>query len=237
MFSKGHFIWLGIIALFIVLFLFLSKKFKPSHDLIRRIVFFLLVPLKIFHMSLSLKESSHGGFIIDQPQLSFHLCSIMIYAVILINLIPNEKFVKTMKSFMVPCMLLGAAMALLIPTEGVDPATPRVWQYMLIHGVLVFYGLYLAIVEKVDLSIKAYLTNLKLLLAVAVLAFLMNSVLGEYGTNFLFLREPPMENLPILNMNHGWGVYLITLALITCILLFSVHLPYIIKNSKKNKDN
>ncbi|MBQ1244533.1 MAG: YwaF family protein [Clostridia bacterium] len=155
MFSTGHFIWLGIIALFIVLFLFLSKKFKPSHDLIRRIVFFLLVPLKIFHMSLSLKESSHGGFIIDQPQLSFHLCSIMIYAVILINLIPNEKFVKTMKSFMVPCMLLGAAMALLIPTEGVDPATPRVWQYMLIHGVLVFYGLYLAIVEKVDLSIKA----------------------------------------------------------------------------------
>lgn len=237
MFSKGHFIWLGIIALFIVLFLFLSKKFKPSHDLIRRIVFFLLVPLKIFHMSLSLKESSHGGFIIDQPQLSFHLCSIMIYAVILINLIPNEKFVKTMKSFMVPCMLLGAAMALLIPTEGVDPATPRVWQYMLIHGVLVFYGLYLAIVEKVDLSIKAYLTNLKLLLAVAVLAFLMNSVLGEYGTNFLFLREPPMDNLPVLNMNNGWGVYLITLALITCILLFSVHLPYIIKNSKKNKDN
>jgi uncharacterized membrane protein YwaF len=187
-------------------------------------------------MSLSLKESSHGGFIIDQPQLSFHLCSIMIYAVILINLIPNEKFVKTMKSFMVPCMLLGAAMALLIPTEGVDPATPRVWQYMLIHGVLVFYGLYLAIVEKVDLSIKAYLTNLKLLLAVTVLAFLMNSVLGDYGTNFLFLREPPMENLPILNMNNGCGVYLITLALITCILLFSVHFPYIIRHSKKKND-
>lgn len=233
MFSTGHFIWLGIIALFIALFLFLSKKFKPSHDLIRKIVFYLLVPLKIFHMSLSLKESSHGGFIIDQPQLSFHLCSIMIYAVILINVIPSEKFVKTMKSFMVPCMLIGAAMALLIPTEGVDPATPRVWQYMLIHGVLVFYGLYLAIVEKVDLSVKAYLANLKLLLIVVVLAFLMNSVLGDYGTNFLFLREPPMENLPILNMNHGWGVYLITLALITCILLFSVHIPYIIKHSKK----
>lgn len=235
MFSTGHFVWLGIIAIFIALCLMLAKKYKPSHDLVRKIVFYLLVPLKIFHMSLSLKESSHGGFIIDQPQLSFHLCSIMIYAVILINVIPNEKFVKTMKSFMVPCMLLGAAMALLIPTEGVDPATPRVWQYMLIHGVLVFYGLYLAIVEKVDLSIKAYLTNLKLLLIVVVLAFLMNSVLGDYGTNFLFLREPPMENLPILNMNHGWGVYLITLALITCILLFSVHIPYIIKHSKKEE--
>jgi uncharacterized membrane protein YwaF len=62
-------------------------------------------------------------------------------------------------------------------------------------------------------------------------------VLGDYGTNFLFLREPPMDNLPVLNMNNGWGVYLITLALITCILLFSVHLPYIVKHSKKNKDN
>lgn len=233
MFSTAHFIWLGIIVLFIALFLLLAKKFKPSHILVSRMVFYLLVPLKIFHMSLSLKESSHGGFIIDQPQLSFHLCSLMIYAVILINVVKNENFIKMMKSFMVPCMLIGAAMALLIPTEGVNPATPRVWQYMLIHGVLVFYGLYLMIVEKVDLSFKAYITNLKLLLVVVVMAFLMNSVLGEYGTNFLFLREPPMENLPLLNLNNGWGVYFITLSIIACLLLFLIHIPYIIKDAKK----
>ena len=161
----------------------------------------------------------------------------MIYSVILINVIKNEKFVKIIKSFMVPCMLIGAAMALLIPTEGVNVSTPRVWQYMLIHGTLVFYGLYLMIVEKVDLSFKTYLTNLKLLMVTVVLAFLMNSVLEQYNTNFLFLRKPPMDNLPILNLNNGWYVYFLTLAAVACLLLFLVHLPFVIREAKKRKQN
>jgi uncharacterized membrane protein YwaF len=191
--------------------------------------------LKLFHVCLSMKESPDGGFVINQTQLSFHLCSLMIYSVILINVIKNEKFVKMMKSFMVPCMLIGAAMALLIPTEGVDALRPRVWQYMLIHGVLVFYGLYLMIVEKVDLSVKAYLTNLKLLIVVVIFAFLMNSVLEQYNTNFLFLRKPPMDNLPVLNLDNGWYVYFISLALVACALLFTVHIPYLIINRKKKQ--
>jgi uncharacterized membrane protein YwaF len=202
---------------------------------VQKVVFYALIVLKLFHVCLSMKESPDGGFVINQTQLSFHLCSLMIYSVILINVIKNEKFVKMMKSFMVPCMLLGAAMALLIPTEGVDALRPRVWQYMLIHGVLVFYGLYLMIVERVDLSVKAYLTNLKLLIVVVIFAFLMNSVLEQYNTNFLFLRKPPMDNLPVLNLDNGWYVYFISLALVACALLFTVHIPYLIINRKKKQ--
>ena len=219
----------------IALAITLIKKFNVSQNAVQKIVFYTLIALKLFHVCLSMKESADGGYVINQTQLSFHLCSLMIYSVILINVIKNEKFVKTMKSFMVPCMLLGAAMALLIPTEGVNITTPRVWQYMLIHGVLVFYGLYLMIVEKVDLSIKAYLTNLKLLIVVVIFAFLMNSVLEQYNTNFLFLRKPPMDNLPVLNLDNGWYVYFITLALVACTLLFTVHIPYLIINRKKKQ--
>ena len=237
MFTTGHFIWLGVIAVAIAAAIVLTKKFNVSQNAVQKTVFYALIVLKLFHVCLSMKESPDGGFVINQTQLSFHLCSLMIYSVILINVIKNEKFVKMMKSFMVPCMLIGAAMALLIPTEGVNIATPRVWQYMLIHGVLVFYGLYLMIVEKVDLSVKAYLTNLKLLIVVVIFAFLMNSVLEQYNTNFLFLRKPPMEGLPILNLDNGWYVYFISLALVACTLLFTVHIPYIIKNGKRKKTN
>jgi hypothetical integral membrane protein (TIGR02206 family) len=237
MFTTGHFIWLGVIAVAIAAAIVLTKKFNVSQNAVQKTVFYALIVLKLFHVCLSMKESPDGGFVINQTQLSFHLCSLMIYSVILINVIKNEKFVKTMKSFMVPCMLLGAAMALLIPTEGVDALRPRVWQYMLIHGVLVFYGLYLMIVERVDLSVKAYLTNLKLLIVVVIFAFLMNSVLEQYNTNFLFLRKPPMDNLPILNLDNGWYVYFISLALVACALLFTVHIPYIIKNGKRKKTN
>jgi hypothetical integral membrane protein (TIGR02206 family) len=235
MFSTAHFIWLSVIAVMIVAASLILKKFGTSHAAVQRTVFVLLVVLKLFHLALSMKESVHGGMVIDQTQLSFHLCSVMIYSVILINVIKNEKFVKTMKSFMVPCMLIGALMALLIPTEGVDVTVPRVWQYMLIHGTLVFYGFYLALIERVDMSVRAYLTNLKLLSVVVVMAFLMNSVLEAFGTNFLFLRYPPMDGLPILNLDHGWYVYFVSLAAVACLLLFLVHLPFILRDAIKGK--
>lgn len=235
MFTSGHFIWLGVIAVLITAFMIVIKKCNVSQNFVQKTVFYLLIVLKLLHVSLSMKETGDGGYVLKQTQLSFHLCSIMIYTVFLINIVKNEKFIKTMKSFMVPAMLIGAAMALLIPTEGVDPSRARVWQYMLIHGVLVFYGLYLMVIEKVDLSFKAYLSNLKILTLITVLAFMMNSILEQYETNFLFLRKPPMDNLPILNLNNGWYVYFITLTFIACALIFLVHLPFIIKRAKGNK--
>ncbi len=232
MFSVGHFIWLGVFAVLIAAALIIIKKYEVSGRIVQKTVFYLTVVCKLFHLSLSMKESSHGGMVIDQTQLAFHLCSLMVYAVIISNFIKNEKILAKLKSFMVPCMMIGAAMALLIPTEGVDPEKLRVWQYMLTHAVLVFYGIYLMVIEKVDLSAAAYFNNLKLLMCTVVLASLMNSVLMEYGPNFLFLREPPMENLPLLNLNNGWFVYFLTLACIACLLLFLVHLPFILREKR-----
>lgn len=235
MFTTNHFIWLGVIALLIAVTLITLKKVNVSNCTVGKGVMLLLIVLKLFHVALSMKESEHGGYIVNQTQLSFHLCSIMIYTIIFVNVIKNEKVVRTLKSFMVPCLFIGALMALLIPTEGVDFKVPRVWQYMLIHGVLVFYGIYLAAVEKVDLSFKAYFNNLKLLVCVAAVAFLMNSVLEQYKTNFLFLRVPPMDNLPLLNLNNGWYVYFITLAIIACVLMLLVQLPFMLLNKRNQK--
>ena len=235
MFTANHFVWLGALGVLIALALMAAKKLKVTDRAVGRAVMILLIVLKIFHLSLSMKESPFGGYVINQTQLSFHLCSIMIYTVIFTNMIKNKKVVDTLKSFMVPCLFIGAAMALLIPTEGTDPAVPRVWQYMLIHGVLVFYGIYLAAVEKVDLSFRAYFNNLKLLLSVTLLASLMNSVLEPYKTNFLFLRVPPMDNLPLLNLNHGWYVYFLTLTAVACTLMLLVQLPFMAWGARKKK--
>ena len=106
---------------------------------------------------------------------------------------------------------------------------------MLIHGVLVYYGFYLMIIEKVDLSLKVYFRNLALLVIITLLAMFMNSVLEQYGTNFLFLRQPPMPNLPILNLNNGWYIYFISLMTIAVILVGIVHLPFIINKSRKQR--
>jgi hypothetical integral membrane protein (TIGR02206 family) len=235
MFTSGHFIWLTVIAAVIGALLVAAHKSKLPAPRVQRVTAVVLVALKLFHLSLSMKESVHGGLVIDQTQLSFHLCSIMIYAVILSCFMKNERLLARLKSFMVPCLMIGALMALLIPTEGVDPTVPRVWQYMLIHGTLVFYGLYLALIERVDLSLRAYGNNLLLLGGVTMVAFLMNSVLEQYGTNFLFLRIPPMENLPILNLNYGWYVYFVTLMAVACLLVLLVHLPFILAEARRKR--
>ena len=235
MFTANHFIWLGAIALLIAVAFIVINKLKLSNQGVGKGVMMLLIVLKLFHVALSMKESEFGGYVLKQTQLSFHLCSIMIYTIIFVNIIKNEKVVKVLKSFMVPCLFIGALMALLIPTEGVDFTVPRVWQYMLIHGVLVFYGIYLAAVERVDLSFKAYFNNLKLLVCITAVAFLMNSVLEQYKTNFLFVRVPPMDNLPLLNLNNGWYVYFVTLAIIACVLMLLVQLPFMALNKRKDK--
>lgn len=235
MFTSGHFVWLGIIAVVISVLIILIKKLRIPQNIIGKVVLWVLIVLKLLHLSLSMKESSFGGLVIDQTQLSFHLCSLMIYSVILINVVKNQKFISTLKSFMVPAMLIGAAMSLLIPTEGVDPTRARVWQYMLIHAVLVFYGLYLAVVERVDLSLRAYVSNLKILTLITAIGFVMNSVLEAYDTNFLFLRKPPMEGLPLLNLDNGWYLYFVALAAVACLLVLAVHLPFLVKQAVAKK--
>jgi uncharacterized membrane protein YwaF len=64
----------------------------------------------------------------------------------------------------------------------------------------------------------------------------MNSVLEQYKTNFLFLRVPPMKNLPLLNLDNGWYVYFLTLAALACILVFLFQLPFMILSARKKDE-
>ena len=232
MFTLGHFVWLFIIFLLVIFALLLTKRVNFNVKKVEFVVVILLILLKVVHLAVSMKELPDGGMVLHQTQLSFHLCSIMIYSAIAAYFIKNEQLKSVLKSFMVPCMVIGALLALLIPTEGIDPSNLRVWQYMLIHGVLVYYGFYLMIIEKVDLSLKVYFRNLALLVIITLLAMFMNSVLEQYGTNFLFLRQPPMPNLPILNLNNGWYAYVITLASFAIIFMLIFHIIMILIQKK-----
>ena len=97
---------------------------------------------------------------------------------------------------------------------------------------MVFYGFYLMLVEKIDLGFKTYKRNLISFSGLGMLGLTMNSILESYNVNFLYLRKPPMDNLPILNLNNGYFVYIITLIIVAILLLTIVHLPFMIKKNK-----
>ena len=233
MFTLNHFIWIGTIALLIVAALVLLKKYNISHQAVGKVAMVIAIAGKLFHLFLSMKETPDGGMVIEQTQLDFHLCSIQVYLLIACHLINDKDKVNALKGFMAPTMAIGALLALLIPTEGVDFTIPRVWQYMIVHGNLIFYGFYLMLIEKVDLSKKVYTRNLISLAGFAMIGLMMNSILENYGTNFLFLRKPPMDNLPILNLDNGYFVYLLSLTAIAIVIFTLVHLPFMVKKSEK----
>lgn len=233
MFTLEHFIWIGVIAIIVITALILLKKYNVSPKLVAKISMIIAIICKLCHIGLAMKESEFGGMVLKQNQLDFHLCSIQVYLMIACQLVNDEKKANIIKGFMAPTMAIGALMAILIPTEGVSPTIPRVWQFMIAHGNLIFYGFYLMLVEKIDLSKKTYVRNLIIFSGFAMIGLMMNSILESYEVNYLYLRKPPMDNLPILNLDNGYFVYLITLIFIAVGLLTTVHLPFMLKESKK----
>ena len=63
MFTQDHFIWLGAIAAVIAVVLIIIKKCNLPNNAVKKVAMVLLILIKLFHWSLSMKESSHGGFI------------------------------------------------------------------------------------------------------------------------------------------------------------------------------
>ena len=71
-----------------------------------------------------------------------------------------------------------------------------------------------------------------------LMLFLMlyvNGALSAYDTNFFYLTRPPMENLPVLNLDKGWYVYLLRLVSLGVVLISLFHLPFILASERRKK--
>ena len=242
MFSTNHFIWLGLCALFIGGLLYFSIRFKFSFKTATYIVSGIAIAselCKIFtHIESIYDESGklYGG-VLEAGALPFHLCSILIFFIIYLNFCKNDARLEKIKSFVIPIALLGGTMALLIPTSGVDFLQPYAYQCFVYHAGLIWYGLYLLISKQAALGLKSYRNNMVYLFSIMFVMLWVNSALQIYETNFFFLVRPPMENLPVLNLNNGWFVYFISLISVAFVLFTLLHIPFIISEHRRNKQN
>ena len=189
---------------------------------------------EITKISLNMVDGVSGGKVLSPGSLPFHLCSIQIFFIFGLRFfIKNENVKKVLYNFMVPTSLIGASMSLLIPTVGTSFLNVQVYQYFIYHAFLIFYGIYLIREHLAELSLKVLFVNYGLLLMFVLFDLWVNSFLSFWGANFMYLTRPPMENLPILNLNHGWYVYIIILFTLGLALMGLFHLPFIIINKKK----
>ena len=138
---------------------------------------------------------------------------------------------------MCPTMIIGAVMALFIPTVGVEFTVVQVYQYFIFHAFLIIFATFIIKEKLVDWQWKHYLYNLAFLGGLAMLTMWINSALsGVLGrVNFMYLVRPPMDGLPLLNLDNGWGMYFVTLLILAVVLIGIFHLAVTLPKYYKKK--
>ena len=233
MFTTNHFIWMGICAVMIGLLLLISLKFKFSCKQASLVMALIAAGSEICKIFTHIEDAPGGGGVLEPGALPLHLCSILISLVFFCAFSKHETQVSKVASLCVPVGLWGGALAILMATSGVNFAKPYAYQCFLYHAGLLWWALHLLLTRQVDLGLKAYLRNLKVLGGMLFLMIWVNSALSVYDTNFWFVVRPPADGLPLLNLNNGWLCYFLTLVSIGLFAITITHLPAMMKERKK----
>lgn len=240
MFTTNHFIWLAICAVIITAYLLANKFLKMSFKTNLTILFIVCVVSEIVKIAANIESQPYKtdqlAFYLDVGDLPFHLCSIQIFFVIaLMFFVKKDSTKDKLLCFMFPTMLLGGLIALFIPTVGVKFTRPQVYQFFIFHAFIVAFALYLIINKIIKLDFKALFRNFGILSLLVFFAICMNSMLRNHDVNFFYLSRPPMDNLPLLNLDNGWFAYFLTLLVVAVSALTLLQLPFILINKKRDK--
>ena len=216
LFGTKHLILVAISLILVAVGFIFSKKL--SFKTMTRVMLYIgLVSeiIKIFYYIIT-NEDRLGG-VLPKSDLPFHLCSIQIIFIVLLNISENEKLKSMLTSFMMPSCLIGGLAALLIATDSSrNGAFIITIQYFVYHAAIMVYALYLTVSEQYGPRMKGYLDCLKMLLIIMFFAFYINSIVydGESNINFMYVVGPPQEGLPYLNKDNGWLSYIIRYAVL-----------------------
>lgn len=187
-------------------------------------------------------EAKLGGYL-PKTDLPFHLCSIQIIFMFILKLSNNEKLKKLLLSFMIPTCLVGGLAAILIPTSSAKSVVIIACQYYTYHAAIMWFAVYLLMSKEITFTFKDYINVLLFLCALGFVAIYVNSILydvqvaeaGESKINFMYVVGPPQDGLPLLNKNHGWGVYIIHYAFVAWFAITLCFIKPIINHFKKKE--
>ena len=239
MFSTNHIIWLAICAVLVAVLTVCSIKFKFSFRLSNIIICIIVFMGEVVKMYCSLVPAKGGGMVVRATSLPLHFCTIMIFIYFYMLLTKKDGGAKKLLSFVAPMSLLGGVLAIIIPASGTSFTAIAPYQCFLYHAGMVWFGLYLFITKQAVLDLKSYFRNMGIIGALAICSIWVNGALQLYQTNYFFTVRPPMDGIPLLNLNNGWFAYFCTLVVLGVLLLGLVHLPFIIKefvNKRKTKN-
>ncbi len=240
MFTSNHFILLGFTAAFILGMLCFVRYKKKNFTFVLSTLWIICIICELTKVLSNMIPTGYkGGSVLDPGDLPFHLCSIQIFLIFTLKFFVKKPDTREkMLGFMVPTMLLGGFAALMIPTVGVKFTRPIVYEFFLFHGSIMFFALYVLKERMVTWSWKVLGRNLCYAGLAAYVVSILNSLLssGFPEANFMYLVRPPMEDLPVLNLDHGWYVYILSLVSVAIVLLTAFHgIAILVQNKSRCK--
>ena len=232
MFTTEHFVWIALCGIFVALMLLISRKMSlKTAGYIMTGICGVSEISKV--MSDMMASPSGEGMILDPRSLPFHLCSLMIFAVVYITFGKEGKTKQTVINFVAASGSLGSFCAIMIPTNGTDFTTILAYQCFVYHAGLLWFALYLIISGKAKLGGKTVFVNIGILSLLAFCMIYINGALSNFNTNFMYVVRPPMKDLPFLNLSKGWYIYFLRLMSLGIVLVTSFHLPFVLRERRK----
>lgn len=237
MFTLEHIIWIVLCIIFIIAMMMIAKYKNMNLKKAGLVMSIIALISEISKILSNMEESVKGGMHLDPGALPFHLCSLMIFVVIYITFAKENKFKKLLINFTSVMGVLGSFCAIMIPTNGTSFTSILAYQCFVYHAGLLWFSLYLIVSKNATFTFKTMLQNMLMLLILVIFNLYVNSALSVYDVNFMYLTRPPMENLPILNLDNGWYMYLLSLLLVGLLLTTIFQLPFVLINiNRKNKE-
>ena len=223
LFHFKHIILIAVSLIIIVAGTVLTRRFKlKTMYRILMAVGIVSETVKVFSYIL-MNEDRLGGYL-PKTDLPFHLCSIQLIFIFILNISENEKIRRILHAFMYPTCLIGGVMALLIATSSSRSNWFITVQYFSYHSVIIVFALYLLMHER--FTVKDYGRCMVFLGFIGMMAIYVNSILcdGVSDINFMYVIHPPVNGIPLFNTDHGWLVYMIEYAVIATVAVTACYI-------------
>jgi len=239
LFGVKHIVLIAISIVAIIGFYFLSRKWKFSTTCKTLLAIAIVCEMIKTITYIVINEDKYGG-ILPKSDLPFQLCSIQLIFIAIVVFSKNEKIKRVLLSFMMPSCLFGGIAAILIATSSSLNVWPITIQYFFYHTCLCTFAIHLFTSKEYKWNIKDYFSTLIFIVCVFFFAIYVNSIVfdGSQSVNFMYVVDPPAKNLPFLNENQGWLMYMLKYALLVfvCISLCYIK-PIIVSIKNKFKNN
>ena len=249
---------LSIIAVLLIVLLIVRKKFNKGDNFDRAVIRYTAYFMWIWEIikTIRMVNAPDYGPIGTYPlwMAPFHLCSMGLYAFLIIGSKRAGKFAEWIKPFSFAVMLLATSLILTIPaSSGIMGSTPN-WSFVydnilpyqsfLYHGTLLFVPLYMILSGFYNPKWFDIIKAVAVLAACAAFSQSLNFIFEGSGADFMMLRYG--NGSPFVGILHSnpvlYYVLMATIAiagtsLVLTIAILSKKLATRIKNKNVKTEN